>query len=329
MGLPSPAASSPRHPARAAPALARDHTGPLPVQTAGNAAAAGNDPRLRILSGDPLPPSWLGKNWACHQLAKVASGEILIFTDADTTHSSNVVRRTLGWMQKLDLGMLSAFPQQITRSFAEKLIVPVIDFFVYGMLPLWATYYFRSCAFAAANGQWIVFKREAYLKIGGHESVKNQIVEDVELNRLAKQSGIKTLTTAGTNIVFCRMYHSPAEVWHGFSKNFYGLTGNSTLLFLMIELMLIGCCVLPFIFWILKPNSLLLLSVIALNLLIRTILSIRFKHPFLISVFLHPISILFAAIIGLNSFYQYHWGSFQWKDRNIHLDHINTPIKKS
>lgn len=276
-------------------------------------------PKIKLVQGQPLPDGWMGKNWACHQLSEAASGEILIFTDADTSHSPMAVSQTLGWMQKFKLGMLSTFPQQKTNSFAEKLIVPIIDFFVYGMLPLWTTYYFKSSAFAAANGQWIAFRKDVYQKIGGHESVKREIVEDVKLNRLAKQSGIKTLTTAGTKAIFCRMYHSPHEVWHGFSKNFYGLTGHSTFVFLIFELILLICCFLPFIFIITNYNSKILFIIIALNLIIRGILSIQYKHPFFISVLLHPVSILLASIIGLNSFYQYHWGNFQWKDRIIQI----------
>lgn len=281
-------------------------------------------PNIKLVQGLSLPDGWMGKNWACHQLSKVASGEILIFTDADTSHSPIVVSQTLGWMQKFKLGMLSTFPQQKTNSFAEKLIVPIIDLFVYGMLPLWTTYYFKSSAFAAANGQWIAFRRDAYQKIGGHESVKGEIVEDVKLNRLAKQSGIKTLTTAGTKAIFCRMYHSPIEVWHGFSKNFYGLTGNSPFVFLIFELILLICCFLPFIFIIMNYNSKIIFIIVALNLIIRGILSIQYKHPFFVSVLLHPVSILLVSIIGLNSFYQYYWGNFQWKDRIIKIK--NTTI---
>ena len=283
-------------------------------------------PKIKLLQGRSLPDGWTGKNWACHQLSKVASGEILVFIDADTVHSPIAVDRTLGWMQKYNLGMLSTFPQQKTMSFIEKLIVPIIDLFVYGMLPLWATYYIKSSAFAAANGQWIAFRKDAYHKIGGHDSVKGEIVEDVKLNRLAKQHSIKTLTTAGTNTIFCRMYHSPLEVWHGFSKNFYGLTGNSTFVLLIFELILLFCCVLPFIFIVTNYNSMIILIIVLLNLVIRGIMSIQYKHPFLVGVFLHPVSILLASIIGLNSFYQYHWGNFHWKDRIIQIRNITIAV---
>lgn len=270
-----------------------------------------------LINGQTLPAGWTGKNWACQQLAQVAGGDIIIFTDADTEHGPAAIRNSLGWMQKYQVDMLSAFPQQITKTFSEKLIVPVIDFFVYGLLPLWTTYFIKSAAFAAANGQWIVFKKTVYEQIGGHQSVKNEIVEDVELNRLAKRQGFKTMTLAGTKAVFCRMYHSAAEVWHGFSKNFYGLTGHQVSIFFLIELALLSCCVLPYVLWPFYPQSALLSIILLLNMVIRAVLAVRFKHPLFISVLLHPLAILYAAIIGINSFYQFHWGHFQWKDRTI------------
>ena len=276
--------------------------------------------QITLIEGMELPDDWTGKNWACHQLGKKASGEIFIFTDADTQHGPHAVSNTAAWMQKLDLGMLSSFPQQITVTISEKLIVPVIDFFVYGLLMLWTTYFLKSPAFAAANGQWIAFKKEAYQEIGGHESVKNEVVEDVELNRRAKNLNMKTLTMAGTNAVYCRMYHSAHEVWHGFTKNFFGLTGHNIFIFLLIEFLLLSCCVLPYLIWMFSSTSFEIYLIILLNIAIRAVLAIRFKHPFLISILLHPVSILYAAIIGFNSYYQFHWGHFQWKDRQIHFN---------
>ncbi|HEM48976.1 MAG TPA: glycosyltransferase [Caldithrix sp.] len=282
------------------------------------------NPQVKLIYGKPLPNGWTGKNWACHQLSQTAAGEIFIFTDADTTHNPEAVSNTLSWMQKQNLGMLSTFPQQRSATFAEKLIVPIIDFFVYGMLPLWAVYYCTCPALAAANGQWIAIKKDTYKKIGGHKSIKNDIVEDIKLNRLAKRFGIKTLTTAGTGMVFCRMYRSVKDIWHGFSKNFYGLTGHVPVTFLFIEFILLVSCVLPYVLLFFNYKSVIFLSLIALNLIIRAILAIRFRHPFFISVLLHPFSILFAAVIGFNSFYQYHWGNFHWKDRVIQIKQISS-----
>ncbi len=281
---------------------------------------AAEDKRIRLLRGKPLENGWTGKNWACHQLAQEAAGEVLIFTDADTQHADFAVRNTVARMQNYRLDMLSAFPQQITRTLAEKLIVPVIDFFVYAMLPLWSTYLIKSPLFAAANGQWIAFRRQCYGDINGHVSVKSQVVEDVVLNRRVKAKGFRTLTTAGTGAVFCRMYHSPKEVWYGFSKNFFGLTGHNSLLFLLITALLFGCCVLPYFLPLFYPVDMLIGALILINILLRFFLAIRFKHPPLISVLLHPVAIVYALLIGFNSYYQYFFGRFYWKDRYITID---------
>lgn len=137
-------------------------------------------PKVKLIEGKQLPTGWTGKNWACHQLSCVAQGEILLFTDADNFYHPHAIVCTIGWMQKLNLDLLSTFPQQTTKTFPEKLVVPVVDLFVYSFLPLWLTYLTRFPSLAAANGQWIAIKKTSYKKLGGHESVKAQVVEDVE-----------------------------------------------------------------------------------------------------------------------------------------------------
>ena len=138
-----------------------------------------NDQRVRTIDGNPLPNGWTGKNWACHQLSQRANGKILIFTDADNRHSPNAVSNTVGWIQYLNLGLFSAFPQQTTITLAEKLVIPVIDLFVYAGLPLWLTYLTKHSSLAAANGQWIAFTRQGYNQVDGHKSLSNEVVEDV------------------------------------------------------------------------------------------------------------------------------------------------------
>ncbi|KAA3606530.1 MAG: glycosyltransferase [Calditrichaeota bacterium] len=275
-----------------------------------------NEPKVKLINGKELPLGWLGKNWACQQLGEKAKGEILIFTDADTKHSPNAVLQTIGWIEKLDLGVLSTFPQQITKTFWEKLIVPVIDVFVYGMLPMWLTYYSKSPLFAAANGQWIAIKRGSYTKIGEHQSVRNKIVEDVELSRIAKTKGIKTLLTSGTDSIFCRMYKSKEEIWEGFSKNLFGITGSNSFVFWFLILLLLNACILPFLLF---PFSGLFLILIFLNIVFRALIALKFKHSFFESVILHPFGILAISVIGINSFFKTKFGKVSWKGRSIDL----------
>ena len=276
-------------------------------------------PEVQAIRGEPLPAGWLGKNWACHQLSQYANGEILIFTDADNCPAPSAVVNTVAYMQKLELGLLSAFPEKVTVTLAEKLVVPVVDMFVYAGLPLWLTYFSRFPSLAAASGLWIAFTRDAYQQIGGHQAVANQIVEDVELSRLAKKNGIKILTLAGTRVVSCRMYHSFSEVWSGFSKNLFGLVRYKTIPFFILMLALFAMCVFPYITVWFAPLSELSIVAIVMNITVRIVLALKYRHPFFTSVVLHPFGVLLTLLIGINSFFQVRRGHLQWKGRQINL----------
>ena len=276
-------------------------------------------PEVQVLRGKPLPAGWLGKNWACHQLSQHADGEILIFTDADNRPAPEAIANTVAYMQKFEIGLLSAFPEKVTVTLAEKLVVPVVDMFVYAGLPLWLTYFSRSPSLAAASGLWIAFTREAYQQIDGHQAVSNQIVEDVELSRLGKKKGIRILTSAGTGVVCCRMYHSFGEVWSGFSKNLFGLVRYKTLPFFVLTLILFTMCVLPYITIWFEPFMQLSLIAISMNVVMRVVLALKYKHPFFTSVVLHPLSVLATLLIGINSFYQVKRGRLAWKGRQIDM----------
>lgn len=278
---------------------------------------AARDSRIRLISGAPVPAGWTGKNWACHQLSKHARGEILIFTDADCRHSAEIIAATVAWMQKCRLGLLTAFSQQITLSLPEKLVVPVIYMLVYSYLPLWLTYYSKSPALAAANGQWLAFTRPAYDRLGGHAAVATEVVEDVELSRRAKRFGEKILVLAGNDAVQCRMYQSWRGVWEGFSKNAFGLAGHQTIPFFVLLLLLFGVHVLPFVLIWLPPLAKLAALGIAMNLALRLVLAVKYKQPVLSGILLHPVAVVLTLLIGLNSYRWYRGGKIVWKDRRV------------
>jgi chlorobactene glucosyltransferase len=268
------------------------------------------------IKGRDLPDGWTGKNWACFQLSQQAKGDILIFTDADNRYARKAVSKTVGWMQKLNLDLFSAFPQQHTFTLAEKLVVPSVYMTVYCYLPLWLTYYLPFPSLAAANGQWLAFTKQAYQKLGGHATVKNQIVEDTWLARLAKKREMKILTAAGTGEVFGRMYHNCSEIWQGFSKNLYGLMGYKKVpFFCLLTFMFIGY-ICPYLFIFYKPLALCAALAVLLNVTLRFILSYKYKDPY-ITILLHPLAILFTILIGLNSLRVFNQGSLEWKGRKI------------
>ncbi|MCS7073872.1 MAG: glycosyltransferase family 2 protein, partial [Bacteroidia bacterium] len=129
--------------------------------------------RWRMLSGRPLPPEWRGKPFACYQLGLEASGEILLFIDADTLPKSNALTATVCALEKYDF--ISVFPEQVVKTWSEKLIVPVMDFFLYSHLMFPLITKTSNPAFTAANGQWMAFKRLAYEAINGHLAAKSAI----------------------------------------------------------------------------------------------------------------------------------------------------------
>lgn len=275
---------------------------------------------FKIIKGDKLPAGWLGKNWACNQLANNASGEILIFTDADNFFENDAVIKTVSILNQYDLDMFSVFPQQITTTFWEKLIIPIIDLIVYSGLILKTSYYVPFSLFAAANGQWIAFKKSSYIQLDGHSAVKNQIVEDVAIARFFKKNKKKILVGAGTGIIYGKMYNNFRQIWLGLSKNLFGLTDFKTIPFFMILILMLLVCVVPyFLLFILSNYINTILFIIILNLLWRALLAINFKHNFWYSILLHPISILLIIIIGLNSFLKSKFGVLNWKGREIIL----------
>jgi chlorobactene glucosyltransferase len=279
---------------------------------------------ITLLRGDLLPPDWKGKNWACHQLAAHAHGDILIFTDADNRHAPHAISSTITCMKRWKLDMFSAFPEQKTHTWMEQLIVPVIDMILYAGLPLWAMYVVPWSVFSAANGQWICFTRSTYDDIGGHEAVRGHVVEDVELSKAAKRKQKKILTLPGTHTVFCRMYTSSRDVWEGFTKNLFGLTGYSLSIFTLVTLLCFIACVAPYLvvmlhflgFFISPALQILCYTAIMLNTIMRLLLHIRMRHP-LINIITHPVGIFITLCIGINSVIGFKRGVVRWKGRNV------------
>ena len=186
---------------------------------------------LKLIKGKPKPDHWLGKNWACHQLSENASGQILIFIDADTQLEPSFIESTNTAISENNLDALTVWPHQKLGTFWEKVVIPQMYFVIYTLLPIKYTYSdpkwmpkalipnFRA-SFAAACGQCMIFTRSAYTAVGGHESVKNQVVEDVQLARRVRALNLRFRMFHGNDTFSCRMYESEPEILQGFRKNF-------------------------------------------------------------------------------------------------------------
>ena len=190
----------------------------------------GRDSRFAILQGKELPQDWVGKVHACHQLQQAASGEYLLFVDADVRFRPKAVEQSLALMQRKKVHLLTGFPAFDVSPFLSKLLVPMLHFVILFHLPIALANYTNFKAATAANGMWMMFEANSYRKIGGHAAVYTSLVEDVHIAREMKAHGFKVVLANITMSVKCRMYSTNSEVWEGFLKNSYAGIGRSPIL---------------------------------------------------------------------------------------------------
>ncbi len=180
---------------------------------------------LRTLRIESLPVGWVGKSHAAATAAKLASGEWLLFTDADTEHLPGSLAALLDRAESERVDLLSVSPGQQTPTWWEKSVVPLVYVKLAGVYPFEEVSDPASTV-AAANGQYLLIRRATYERVGGHGAVRAEILEDLELARRIKSSGGRLVFLPGAGWIRTRMYRSFAEMWRGWTKNLYLLYGR-------------------------------------------------------------------------------------------------------
>ena len=180
-------------------------------------------PALQVVAGEPLPDGWVGKPWACAQGARRARGEWLLFTDADSRHAVAASASTLAFARAHGADALSIMTGQELGSLAEAALLPaILQMIVFACGPVDEINDAQRPDRALANGQYLLVSRVAYDALGGHDALRDAIVEDIEFARRLKTDGRFRLVVAeGTQLVRVRMYRSFRELWDGFTKNMY------------------------------------------------------------------------------------------------------------
>lgn len=278
-------------------------------------AAAQNDARIKIITGKKLPSGWLGKNWACHQLSEVATGGILIFTDADVRWEPNALSAVLALMNKTRADMFTVWPTQTTITWPERLVVPLMSLAIIAYLPEIMVRHSPFAMFAAANGQCLAFRRAIYDAIGGHIAVQSNIIEDIGLARLTKQHGKKLVMSDGNNIIGCRMYDDWASVRDGFAKNILAGHLNSVPILCLSTILHWLVFLAPWIGLLIAPIPALFL--IGGGMVIRMLTAIVTRQRWYDAV-LMPISVVLMTRIAWRAvWWRWHLGGPQWKGRII------------
>lgn len=184
-------------------------------------------PDVRMISVPPLPDGWSGKNHALHVAVPNTKGEWILFTDADTRHTEGAVRRLVTWAEKAGLDLVSCSPLQQTETWWEKAVIPQVYQLLARLYPF-ERVNDPSDPLAAANGQFILVRREVYLRLDGHQAVRSETLEDVALARRAKQAGCRLWFGPGDGIVTTRMYRTFSALWEGWTKNLFLLFDGDT-----------------------------------------------------------------------------------------------------
>ncbi len=274
---------------------------------------------LRIIKGKKLPPGWNGKNWACHQLSQAARGEWFLFTDADTCHSPYSIASALDAANKSQSTFLTAIPGLITKTWAEKLILPVIHFAFFVLLPFNIINFKGNSRLAIGIGPFLFIQKGCYFSCGGFEAIKTEILDDMALARRVKRTGGKLCVIDGTELLTVRFYTCLREVWTGLSKNSFQAIGSSPHFLLGLSLLCYFLFIYPYFclgsaIYYGEGITLPLFQVIVISL-IKLVMASRFKTSMLFGLF-HPLMIIMTFMILFNSFRLSLFGKkIEWKER--------------
>lgn len=285
------------------------------------AEIAARDARVRAVPTIALPDGWNGKQWGCHQMGKAATGEWVLFTDADVRFTPDCLARTHARALALKTELISTLPREETGTLGEALIVPLIHFVLLSYLPMPRMRTTTSPAASAGCGQFLFVRGETYLASGGHATFAASMHDGIMLPRALRRAGHKTDLFDGTDVVSCRMYRGLGQTWRGFAKNAYEGLGSVGLLVFVTVIHLLGH-VLPAAYLVYaaiagdapRDPVVLAATALGLSLMHRVWLAMRFQQS-LAGALLHSVGIVLMTVIQWQSFVLAKRGRRVWRGR--------------
>ena len=276
---------------------------------------------VKVIDVAELPAGWVGKNYAVWLGAHEAKGDWLLFTDADTVHEKHAAARAMEIAVERGAALVSFSPEQIMQSWYEKALIP----YVYCRLAQKFSYEQVNDpekTAAAANGQFLMIRREVYEAVGGHASIAGEVLEDVALAKEVKGAGYRIWFGSGKGIVRVRMYRSFGAMWEGWKKNLYTLMGGSsgavTQEMVAALVPVSAVLVATSTTWGFMESAMAALATLALGILIiYVVYDAELKHngfPTRLLWYGIPGRLLYAAVLGAS--YRSHLrGKLEWKGR--------------
>lgn len=279
-------------------------------------ARSTGDPRVRVLSGAPLPTGWLGKPWACAQLAAAAAPEsdVLVFLDADVRLSPGAIAAAVELLLDSGLDLVTPHPRQVAVSAGERLVQPLLQWSFLTTLPLRLAERSPRPSLAAANGQFLLVRRAAYERAGGHRAVRSDVLDDIGLLRAVKRSGGTGAMADGSRIASCRMYTSWPDLRDGYGKSLWAAFGSEAGAAAVVGLLGLAYLVPPLA--ALRGSRAGLVGYAA-GVAGRMITGRATGGRALPDAFAHPVSIGAFAYLTGRSVVQHRRGRLSWKGRQL------------
>lgn len=217
---------------------------------------AREDPRVRLVRGAELPAGWYGKPWACVQGFRLARGELLLFTDADTRHAPALLGHAVGALEREPADLVTILPTQLCLTLAERLVMPQLFFLLSARYHPDRVNHARTAADVIANGQFILVRRDAYTAVGTHETVKHEVAEDLALGQEFWRRGKRIHLAYADQLMQTRMYTSLHQLVEGWSKNLYLGARRAYIDHPLRRRLAPAGVLLGFLFWLIPPLAL-------------------------------------------------------------------------
>ena len=276
------------------------------------------DARLKIHRSPERPSGWAGKNWACHQLSLKAEWPFFLFIDSDTLLTPDALWRINQIFNLTKAEVVSGCPKQMPASFIDRILLPVMPFLPIATLPLFKIGNFRFVR-SAIHGALVAYDKRFYIKFGGHQSIKDQWVDDAALNKIIPKFGGKTEMLDVTRIVSCKMYDKGKDTIEGVARSLYhSLYGKIWLVvFMMFVLFLVT--LFPFLLLAFSQTLtqlFLSLSILAIYIGTRFVLDLKYGFP-TYSAFLLPLTFLISVYVAFRSVRGSLKKEFIWRGRPV------------